>query len=149
MIPVYAHVRPWRNNNPGDLRTLSGGEKWDGQIGIDNDPGGPFCIFETRVMGWRALAKLLLTYYDVHGLKTIRDIVGRFAPAADGNDEDSYVACVARSVGSAPDFDLYLHNDFMMLHLCEAIAIMEGGARIPWDHVELEQGVALALSGTA
>lgn len=141
-----AASRPWRNRNPGDLRTLVLPEHWYGQSGIDNGPGGPFAVFATRTDGWRALAACLLTYQDVHRLHTVRGIIGRFAPALE-NDVGGYVSLVCRQIGRGPDQPISMHDLPTALALVHAIALAEGGARLAWPQDEILAGVQLAGVG--
>lgn len=138
-------MRPWRNNNPGDLRTLPPPEQWDGQVAIDDSPGGPFAIFASRVMGWRALGVCLLTYQRSHGLRTVAQIIGRWAPPADNNNTDSYVNFVCDHMGVTPNAPLDLGNAEVLQDLAEAIADQEGGLQIVWPENEISAGVRLAL----
>ncbi len=135
--------RPWRNRNPGDLRTLPAGERWPGQSGVDASHGGPFAIFDTRTDGWRALATNLLAYQDVHHLHTVRGIVGRFAPALE-NDTNGYVGLVCAQIGHGPDQVISVHDEATMVVLVKAIALAEGGARLAWPSAEVVAGVRLA-----
>ncbi len=148
MTLAYAQVRPWRNLNPGDLR-LAPEWQWDGQVGIDHAPGGPFAIFGTAIMGWRALARNLLTYFEIHGLVTVEEICDRYAPPADHNDTSTYTSIVAHIAGVSPTATLDLREAAQMDDVCRGIAVAEGGARLPWDASERAAGVKLALSGEA
>lgn len=147
VTPVLAS-RPWRNNNPGDLRCLSGSQKWDGQVGVDNGPGGPFAIFTNRTMGWRALAVCLLTYFEQHCLDTVDAICDRWAPPSDGNDTSAYTALVAAKVGVTRFEMVDLRDEATLTGLCAAIALAEGGARLPWIEDERTAGIRLALGVT-
>lgn len=134
-------MRPWRDCNPGDLRCLPAPERWEGQAGVDDAPGGPFAIFSDRTKGWRALAVCLLTYQDVHGLRTVRQIINRWAPPSDGNPTSAYAAFVAGWMGVRPDADVDLHHGPTMLGLVTAIATEEGGAQIKWPAAEKVAGL--------
>jgi hypothetical protein len=136
--------RPWRNNNPGDLRTLPLPGKWFGQSGVDTAPGGPFAIFTTAQQGWRALAMNLLAYQDVHHLRTIRGIIGRFAPSLE-NDTGGYVSLVSTKTGAGPDDTIDVHKPGVMLPLVSAIALAEGG-HLAWDEHAKIVGVYTALN---
>lgn len=142
--PTWMLERPWRNNNPGDLRSLGGKTVWDGQIATDLGPGGPFARFVTRTMGWRALAVCLLTYSDVHGLKTINQIIDRYAPPIENNTV-AYKSLVSKHLGIGLDESTDLHKPEVMTAFVAAIAIAEGGARIVWPLDEQAVGVNLAL----
>jgi hypothetical protein len=143
MTPDYSHVRPWRNRSPGDLRPLPLPEKWFGQGGVDDAPGGPFAIFVTPADGWRALAMCLLTYQDVHHLRTVRQIIGRYAPSLE-NDTGGYISLVCKQIGVGPDDRIDVHQVETMTALVSAIALAEGG-HLPWDDRPRDTGVMLAL----
>jgi hypothetical protein len=80
-----------RNNNPGNIDRNT--TKWQGMA--DDQSSDPrFVVFKTPQAGIRALAKILLTYQNHDGLKTVRGIIGRWAPAVE-NNTSAYVAAVA------------------------------------------------------
>lgn len=137
---VWTSLRPWRNSNPGDLRTLGQGQKWDGQIGIDNGPGGPFCKFALREKGWRALSLLLRNYQNLHGLTTMREICARFAPSVE-NNTSAYETTVCAHMGVGPTEVVDMNSVTTNGSACVGIAIAEGGSRIPWPQDEIDQGV--------
>ena len=70
-----SEVRGLRNNNPLNIEQ---GEDWQGLAGEQLDTR--FATFEDAEHGLRAGAKVLKTYQDKHGLKTVRDMIGRWAP---------------------------------------------------------------------
>ena len=80
-----------RNNNPLNIRLTA--TRWVGMRAIQEDKG--FCQFVSMAYGWRAAFMLLFFYYYKHGLKTVRDIISRWAPPSDGNNTEAYIASVA------------------------------------------------------
>lgn len=140
----WTGTRPWRNNNPGDLRCLPRGELWDGQINADTSPGGPFAVFVTRTLGWRALTECLLTYYTAHRLNTVDGIICRYAPALE-NDTAGYIDLVCSRLRVHRNDVIDPRETPVMLALVSAIALAEGGARIPWPPDEKLAGVAMVL----
>ena len=90
-----------RANNPCALRPLAKGA-WRGQSGTIRTSGGLYCRFVSPVMGVRAGLRNLATYRRVHGLRTPRQIVARWAPARDRNPEAAYAAFIARRLGIGP-----------------------------------------------
>ena len=110
-----------RSNNPGNIR--AGSVKWHGQVGV-NIHG--FVVFDTPRNGLRALAKLLLTYYDKHGLKTVRGIVTRWAPPVE-NNTPAYIASVALHIDRGADEVLDLHDPDTLDDLVHAIVLHENG----------------------
>lgn len=124
-----------RNNNPGNIRH---GADWRGMRATQTDPA--FVQFETPEYGIRALFRTLRTYYDLHGLRTVRQIIGRWAPPNE-NDTEAYVQAVARSVGVAPSEPLEMSRHFPAL--MKAIIAHENG-RQPYTDEQIARGIALA-----
>jgi hypothetical protein len=92
--------RAVRNQNPGNINA---GESWEGlmpraQMTPDQAAETRFAVFESPKWGFRALGIILLNYVRLHGLTTVRQIIGRWAPSIE-NDTGSYVTAVARGVG--------------------------------------------------
>lgn len=145
--PAWTRLRPWRNLNPGDLRTLGGTDKWGGQVEVDHAAGGPFAIFASRTDGWRALGVCLLAYRNFHGINTIRGLVNRWAPGSDNNDTDAYMATMARIMGVGVDAEIDLADESTMLKASHGIALQEGGTAIQWPIGEQASGIKLALAG--
>lgn len=114
-------TRGYRNRNPGNIEHLAV-NKWQGLADPPSD--GRFCRFTSHEFGLRALAVLLITYQDRHGLRTLRGIVNRWAPPGE-NDTASYVAAVARRMGIGPDDRIDLHRHDHLRPLLEAIVAHE------------------------
>ena len=114
-------VRNVRNNNPGNIK-LEPGTRWDGQINTGDDT---FVTFETPDKGVRALGILLQNYQDVHGIKTVKGIINRFAPPSENPAHDSYVNFVAKKLGVKPTEPIKVadHLD----NLIGSIIYFEGG----------------------
>ena len=87
------HTRGQRNNNPFNIR-YSAANNWRGQTGND----GAFCVFSDLKYGIRAGGVLLRNYLKA-GNNTIKKIITKFAPAADGNNTSKYIADVAAASG--------------------------------------------------
>lgn len=88
-----------RNNNPLNIEAGGFTQGQPGFAGTD----GRFAKFETPDQGTAAASKLLDVYRDKHGLNTVAGIVGRWAPAGDGNNVSAYAANVARQMGIGPN----------------------------------------------
>ena len=144
-----------RNNNPLNIRLSS--DKWQGQINPsgnanvnDNDNNSSlkgesdFCQFYTMEYGWRAAFVILCrTYYGKYKLRTIRDIVSRWAPAKENNTE-AYIRHVSDYTGIGPDRDLgdpQTHPTQWLL-IGYAMAVVENGKALP--AVAMLKGFALA-----
>ena len=145
-----------RNNNPLNIRRSK--DKWQGQInpsgngnvngnGNNSSPKGDaeFVQFYSMEYGWRAAFVILCrTYYGKYGLKTIRDIVSRWAPAKENNTE-AYIRHVSDYTGIGPDRDLgdpQTHPTNWLL-TGYAMAVVENGKALP--AVAMLQGFALAV----
>ena len=140
-----------RNNNPLNIRLSK--DKWQGQINAnvnDNDNNSSlkgesdFCQFYTMEYGWRAAFVILCrTYYGKYGLKTIRDIVSRWAPAKENNTE-AYIRHVSDYTGISPNKVLGSpqENPTLWLLIGYAMAVVENGKALP--AVAMLKGYALA-----
>ena len=145
-----------RNCNPLNIRLSS--DKWQGQINPsgnanvnDNDNNsslkgeGAFCQFYSIEWGWRAAFVILCrTYYGKYGLKTIRDLVSRWAPAKENNTE-AYIRHVSDYTGIAPNKVLGSPKEHptQWLLIGYAMAVVECGKALP--AVPMIKGFALAM----
>lgn len=140
-------TRGYRNRNPGNIDHVPA-NRWQGlaEPPIEPPPAGGgrarFARFVSHEYGIRALALLLITYQDRHGLRSIRGIVGRWAPGAE-NDTEAYIAAVARRTGrhAREMLDLHRHED--LRPLVEAIIQHELGG-MPYDRATIDAGLRLA-----
>ncbi|PBL99987.1 structural protein [Pseudomonas aeruginosa] len=112
-----------RNFNPGNIRHAKG-TRWQGMSANQNDSA--FVQFTGPQWGIRAIARTLITYQDKHGLRTIRQIISRWAPPSENNTE-SYIRQVAARVGVAPDARIDVYDYRTMRTLVEAIVRHENG----------------------
>ena len=79
--------------------------------------------------GIRAGLKLLQNYASKYGLKTIQDIVHKFAPPFE-NDTDNYIITVCQRTGFNSTQQLDLHDEDTLVKLAEAIVYVEQGTYI-------------------
>lgn len=126
--------RGLRNNNPGNLR-WSAANNWTGQTGHD---AAGYAIFSEARWGVRALARNLRSYSN-RGLRSVRAIIERWAPASE-NDTAAYVAAVARALRVSPD--LPLDVGARLVDLAAAIIHHENG-RQPYARADLAAWVHL------
>lgn len=133
---AYTAPRGIRNNNPGNLRH---GEKWMGLSPGQGDPA--FCTFVSPEYGIRALGKVLLNYQARHRLRTVAQIIERFAPPSE-NNTGVYTRQVATALGVEPDAAVNVRK--VLPALVRAIIKHENGAQ-PYDDVTLTLGVNMAL----
>ena len=128
-----------RNNNPGNLRRS--GDMWRGLTKEQTDP--EFCQFETAHDGLRALAIVLLNYQRRHKLKTIRQILSRFAPSSE-NNLAAYIDSVCTRLGKWPDDPMDLSSSRQWLaDLMSAIVRHENGIQ-PYSEAEYYRAVDAA-----
>lgn len=90
-----------RNNNPGNLRPLPGGVKWQGEIAPDTIHN--FSRFSDVAWGLRAMITDISGDITQDGLNTIRKLVYAYAPPSDNNNTAAYIQSVSNSTGWLPD----------------------------------------------
>lgn len=83
-------------------------------------------MFGTPMDGIRALARLLITYQDKHGLHSVRGIISRYAPPVENNTW-AYARQVAASMGVDLDEGIDVHQYSPMEPLVRAIIRHENG----------------------
>lgn len=86
-----------RNNNPGNI-VRSPSNPWKGELPHDAKVEPRFSRFDSAHNGIRALAKLLLNYRKLHGLRTVEGLISRWAPSNE-NDTKAYARAVAQEIG--------------------------------------------------
>ena len=129
-----------RNNNPLNIRKSA--DKWQGLSTLQEDR--EFFKFVSMEWGWRAAFVILCkTYYGKYKLRTIRDIVTRWAPAKE-NNTPAYIRHVSDYTGIGPDRDLgdpQTHPTNWLL-IGYAMAVMENGKTLP--PIPMIKGFSLA-----
>ncbi|MBC0852637.1 hypothetical protein [Pantoea stewartii] len=105
---------PDRNNNPGNLRPVS---------------GSGFRTFDSALEGWGAMRNQLMRYFTGKttgkALQTITDIVSTWAPSSE-NDTGKYISDISKWMGVSPDVALNLNNPQVMTSLMQSMARKEG-----------------------
>lgn len=132
-------VRGIRNNNPGNIE--QGNAEWDG-LSSDQSGDDRFATFDTPEHGIRAMARTLDTYQSTHGLNTIEDIIGRWAPAVE-NDTAGYAAFVAGEAGVDVDAEVDLTDESTLTAIVTAMIQMENGEQ-PYEEETIRRGVRMA-----
>lgn len=113
-------TRGIRNNNPFNIRH-SRSNKWQGMSSHQTDKS--FVQFVSMSYGLRAGMVLLINYRRKYRLKTLSQVISRFAPATE-NDVDSYIASVIRLSGghfTTPVQEIDSLCDFLLLCYCMLI----------------------------
>ena len=123
-------VRGLRNNNPGNIRL--GKTPFKGEIA-----GGDkaFRKFENIIYGYRAMMIILHRYYYTYHLRTVAQIIRRWAPENENNTQ-AYIKKVAdmSMLGSNVEF-AWCENNVIALVL--AMCYVECGARLNRKYVEI------------
>jgi len=133
-----------RNNNPGNLDRTDIVWRGEDRSAAALASEERFCVFGTPQAGFRALAKTLLTYQNKHGLRTVRDMISRWAPPKENNTE-AYIAQVAREVGVGSREIVSLSKQVPLQRMVTAIARHENGGLF-WNEAVIEAGVRQALA---
>lgn len=131
-------ARGERNNNPGNIRY---GDNWAGMADLQLDP--EFVTFAEPVWGIRALAKVLLTYCNKHGLKSPWSIINRWAPPTENNTA-AYVMHVCGTCGWISTQEIDMNNIDDLRKMTVAIIEHELGYQ-PYDPEVIETGITWAL----
>ncbi len=118
-------TRGERNNDPGNIR--KNGIAWDGAISPGNDKY--FVTFNSPFFGIRALAKILINYYNHHGLNTVAGIINRYAPNSE-NSTENYIKFVAGALNVGKHQMLNLSDNNILSELIKAIINFENGRNI-------------------
>lgn len=119
LLPLHAGACIDKNN-PGNL--VKTGSLWKGQA----KSKGRFISFESSHYGLRALAVVLLRYESRHGLTSVEEIIGRFAPAHENNTA-KYAAFVANHLGVRVQENLEVQSHLVLL--MQAIVQYENGSQ--------------------
>jgi hypothetical protein len=112
-----------RQNNPGNIE-FKESNKWQGQV--QRPEGERFAAFASEVWGLRALAVLLITYFDKYDCDTAFKIISRWAPDKE-NDTGAYAQVVAKRLGRGIHDPVNLHEYADLLAIMKAIVTHENG----------------------
>lgn len=139
-------TRGVRNNNPGNI-DYNPRNEWQGQLGLEPKVGAStprFSRFDTPENGIRALGKLIRTYQNKHGLKTVEQIIARWAPSTE-NKTRAYAEAVAKALAVTPSDVINVNRIAVLRPLVEAIIRHENGYN-PYAKGEIDEGVRRALA---
>ena len=135
-------TRGERNNNPGNLDRVPG-LIWQG-ASRDQSEDPRFVVFDEPVMGIRALARTLLTYYRKYQRDTVRKIINRWAPPSE-NATNAYVEHIAALLKVGPDDPISPEVPRTLQVLTKAIITHENG-RCVYEDALIEEAVNRALA---
>jgi hypothetical protein len=136
---TIAPARGLRNRNPGNLRH-NAAFAWLGEIEPD---GQNYCRFSSDHAGLRACALDILTKWRRDGLRTVRAIIGRYAPPSE-NPTANYIAHVAAALGVKPDDALDLAAPGTLSLFVKAVVRQECGS-VPYTVGAVLDAVNAAL----
>lgn len=125
--------RGLRNCNPGNIRLSR--VRYQGEIHPSRD--SEFKQFASMGYGYRAIFVLLDSYARRHNLRTIRAMLGRYAPPSE-NFTESYIRFVTKASGIDADRTLDTRSARDMIAIVAAISEIENGVKPRRD--ELEEG---------
>lgn len=122
-------ARGYRNNNPGNIRCSDvtyKGEKPSTDVS--------FKQFTSMAWGYRAMFILLDTYRLKYGLKTLQQLLNRYAPPSE-NDTTEYVNFVSSRTKIADISAVDTRDEKQMIPIVAAMARMENGSDPDMDEV--------------
>ena len=129
--------RGLRNNNPLNIRRT--GDRWRGLSPEQTDPA--FVQFVAPEWGVRAAVVILRNYQKRYHLRTLTEILHRYAPAVE-NHTERYIERVSSRAGKSPDTPLDFTDRDLVYRLIEAMWQVECG--VPGDRETIERGLDLA-----
>ena len=115
-------TRGLRNNNPGNIRKSS-----TVYLGETVSADTSFKTFESVEYGYRAMFVLLHTYQKRYGLKTLRQMISRWAPPEDNNDTEAYISAVSDDSGVPADSTITTTYKDVMVPIVAAMSRVENG----------------------
>lgn len=118
----YELPRGLRNNNPGNIRKNS--DVFQGEKNPSSDK--EFKQFKTMAYGYRAVFCILRTYYRNYHLKTIRQLIGRWAPENE-NNTSAYVSLVSSYSGIPADDPIDIQSKEQMIRIVAGMSRVENG----------------------
>jgi len=124
--------RGLRNRNPGNIRRSK--LRYKGEV-AGNDP--LFKTFRSAKWGYRAIFVVLHTYRVRHGIRTLREMIARWAPPTE-NRTENYIRFVSRATGIGPEAEPDTLDAAQMQPLVAALSRMENGTDARTD--DLQQG---------
>lgn len=129
------------NCNPGNIRRSS--SRYRGEVRPSRDPD--FKQFESIEWGYRAIFVTLNTYRRKYGLRTIREMISRWAPPVE-NHTEAYIRAVTARTGFSADAVLDTRSRQQMIQLIAAMSEVENGVKA--DFRAVERGWELYVNAT-
>lgn len=138
------NTRGYRNNNPGNIDK---GSPWQGLAKREEMTAAQrkerrFAVFSHAKWGIRALARVLITYQDKHGIRTIEGVIKRWAPPKE-NDTEAYIKAVDRAHPKSRSALLDMQDYADIEPLVKAIITHEIGGQ-PYKQATIDEALRLA-----
>lgn len=114
--------RGLRNNNPGNIRINN--DLFQGEVRPSKDKS--FKEFETMPYGYRAMFKILSSYYKNYKLNTIRKMITRWAPPKE-NHTEKYIKAVSDYAGIPADDPININDREQMIRIVAGMSKVENG----------------------
>ncbi len=130
-------------HNPGNI--MKAGYTWQGSV--QDLPNERRVHYIDSVHGYRAMAKVLLTYYRQDHCDSVAKIIMRYAPPTE-NPTQAYTQYVAKEAGFTTWSHLALEKEIVLFTLVKAMAKFEQGYYFYDTDETIMQGVRMALNGT-
>lgn len=121
--------RGLRNNNPGNIRRNN--DVFHGEVNPSRDK--EFKQFTNMAHGYRAVFRILSNYYRNYHLKTIRQMIGRWAPENENNTE-AYIKAVSKYAGIGPDDTISFDRE-QMIRIVAGMSKVENGREADMSEV--------------
>lgn len=115
--------RGLRNNNPGNLRPLSGGTKWQGELEPDS---GNFSRFQDIAWGLRAMITDITGDIMLDGNDTLRKLITAYSPPGE-NSTAAYIATVSAQTGLQPDQKIPVTEEWIRKIIKAKVGVELGG----------------------
>lgn len=140
---LMSSVRGLRLNNPINVER---GDPWDGLAPDQPDPR--FVKFVSFPYGIRAAARTMLTYRSAYGINTVRKIIDRWNPKADGQPP-TYTPNVAAAIGIPADATIDVRSRVTMFAVLRAMMREEIGAAAALLVSDEDVHAGITLAGIA
>lgn len=122
--------RGLRNNNPGNIRISK--DKWQGLRSKQTDKS--FFQFIAVQYGYRALIRTLQNYRKLYNLKTIAQLINRWAPEHE-NNTSVYITRVCKEMQVPSTYVIDIEDKATMCAMAAAISQVENGVPANMDDV--------------
>lgn len=117
----------YTSNNPVNVRHYSNND-WNGLIGYDNG----YCKFDSVENGYRASFKLIKKYIRDYDLRTIEEIIQRYAPKNE-NDTEGYIKNVEKWSGIKRNSKISSEDNNKIAMVISAMARQETNTIVSWE----------------